>query len=1419
MTGPTWLEIADAVWLASLARSDHDALPGAAEPRAAAPPPGDLPRERPEASEPAPGTSAFAAPPVTPRRPARREELYTVTDAEDAGHHAMLAALPDSRALARVLQPFKRRVISATETEPDEEATAESAADAGLWLPRYRPVPARWLSLVMIVDDSPSMAVWRPTATALRLLLERHGSFRSVRTFRLTDAGDPTGAPRLRGPTGGERNPAELLDPTGRQVFIVLSDGAGALWRNPRTDRLLRLWGRSGPLVIINPYPQGYWHRSLFLPRRGRLRAPRPVAPNQALRVQFPGEFDTLEEPPATGALPVPIIELDARFLRWWVDLVTDPTDWVDGVVYWADPSTPTEPPTPPDTETPAQRVVRFHVAASPSAFRLATYFAAAPLELPLLRRIQQRMLPRSAPHHLAEVMTSDLVRRTDGRVLTFEFTEGVREALLACATREDSAKVVRLIAIHHRHRSGAAFALTRAIEAPDLAPYQPVTAETLPMARIELAVLDALSGPYAQRANRLRHAIAAAQPGGDNQEAPSGEPSRAQKKGGEVMATQPDPSRFDDEPAEAAGISGHPDNDLSPPGNNLLSEDDPLLSLQELLDGQSQETGPTVWGNVPTRNPVFTGRRALLEQLERRLRTQSVAAVLPQALHGEGGVGKSQIAIEYAYRHRTDYDVVWWVPSERPAQILASLIELGNRLGLDVGNEVITAVPRVRAALRAGIPYSNWLLVFDNAETPETVRDYFPDAGTGKVLVTSRNQEWSRVAETLEVDVFARPESIRLLQRRNPELTDAEADRLAEVLGDLPLAIEHASAWLAATDMAVGEYLDLLAEKRAELTALVPTPGYEMPVAAAANVAIDRLATENPAALQLLQVCSFFAPEPINREIFTGARSTTIADELDEALQSPTQLNRAIRDIQKYVLARIDHRANTLQIHRLVQAVLQSRMPADQHGVMEHGAHVLLAGAGKPGEPSDSDQWLRYQALASHITASNAVACADDWARELVINLVEFYFRWGDYVSGRELVQRVVEEWRGRLGPDHRQTLQAAKWLGYYLWVEGEYEAAADIQSDTLGRYERTFGRDDEGTIDAMGMVSATLRTSGRFAAARDLDLDAFQRSRRVLGEDDPVTLRMAHTLGVSLRLTGEFRTARQLDADTYRRRVAVLGDDHPETLRTLNNLTIDERECGEYMKSKQVVERIYTRYVSLFGIGHPETIRVARNLAVARRRAGDHENAYKLAEDTMNRFRDRFGTAHPDAIAATLNFAVDVRERDEVARAQVLAAETVDAYHSALGADHPYTLYARTNLGIVLRLLGRIDEARAHNQAAWETLERQLGPNHVLTLTCGINLASDRYAQSDHQGAYDLDLEVLRRWRQVMGAEHPSTLACQLNLSFDLLALDRTAEGEAVFNETMQAYVRVLSEDHPAIRAAQARARANCDVDPMQF
>jgi hypothetical protein len=1243
------------------------------------------------------------------------------------------------------------------------------------------------LSLAFVVDEGPTMPVWMPTVAAFQSVLE--SVFTEVRPYSLQSFRAGRAAPGA---------------PRGRLV-LVLTDGLDDFWGGRSAALLLQAWGRAAPVAIVNPYPEDRWYRSHLDPRLLQVAGTRALAPNAALRVQEPDRWrDPFEPEHNDSAVVVPLLELSPRWLRWWTGLVGEPTgDWLDAVVYVADPDRPAGPAAVEPVGGEAQDLVRrFRAEAPPQAFRLATYLAAAPLELPALRAIQGALLPESQPFHLAEVLTSHLLVESDDDPLDdaaapeLSFRAGAREALLACAARDDTVRVMEVLTSYYGGRVPAVQTLYRALGAPDEVPDTPVTAETLPFVSVELAVLRALSGQYALRAVRLDAAMADFRGRRDDDAAPT-----AASEGGANM------------PSPTPGIPARPSASDGPPVGSGTDK----FSISSLLGG-AERSAPqdTVWGNVPPRNSDFTGRDELLSALEERLRTRSVTAVLPQALHGMGGVGKSQIATEYAYRHRAEYDVVWWIPSEQPAQILRALIELGETLELNVGLEANTAVPAVQEALRAGRPYPNWLLIFDNAETLDTVQPYLPQGGTGRVLVTSRNEQWSAIAEALEIDVFSRAESIELLRKHNPDISVEDADRLAEMLEDLPLAIGQATAWRATTHMPIEDYLRVLAEKRVELAERAATPGYEIAVAAAWTVALDRLGAENPAALQVLQACSFLAPEPISRELFLGPRTPPISPELDATLQNPSRLNQAIRDIQRYGLARIDYRDNSIQLHRLVKTVLVSQLTAGQREEMQHAAHLLLAG-GNPGNPGLDNYWPRYHALLPHVVASDAVGCEDVWARQLVLDIIEFYYYWGDHNGCRALAERVVEQWRENLGWDDPQTLKAARWLGFVQRTLGNFAEATAINADSLRRLRADLGPDDEETLDAMALVAGDLRAAGDFAQARDLDQEAFSACLAAFGPDYPTTLIAAHSLGVSLRLTGEFRTALERDAETSQRRADVLGVNHPLTLLTLNGVTLDLRECGRYPEANVEQEKLYERIHNVLGQDHPQTLMAARNLAVSRRRAGEHEKARKLAHDTMTSFGRRFGVLHPDTIASALNYAVDLREDDRLAESRALAAQTYDEYDRTLGPDHPYTLYARTNLGIVLRLLGRLEEARRHDSAAHRGLRERLGPDHVLTLTCATNLASDLAARGDHLAAHDLDRDTLERSRRHLGRDHPSSLACALNLSFDLGALGREDEAAELFRSAVDGYRRVLGDQHPAIVAAEARARANCDVDPM--
>jgi len=1261
--------------------------------------------------------------------------------------------------------------------------------------------------LALVLDGNITMRVWQPTLDRFRSQVEAMFEDVTVAELRPDDPRPPSPAP-----------------PAGRPL-LVLTDAKHTYWQTHEAAALLRVWGDTAPVAIVNPYPQTHWYRTNLPATLLGLAAPTALAPNSTLRTRAEGRPRTAREKLGPGSVPIPLLELHSRWLSWWERLLQGTgTSWLDATVFLTTPDDETGTGRriprawPPEDErlTPRDRVFNFRRSASAEAFRLATYAAAAPLDLSALRALQAGLMPDSLPLHLAEIVTSPLLINPgaagDGTTTPeLKFHDGVREALLACGTRDDSARVMEMLSVYYGEHRPAVQALFRGLESPDEVPDTPVTEETLPFAAVQVAVLRALAGPYASRARRLDQAIAEHRPAKADMTAnpadPAGEPIDFVAGSEHTMSTpssgglppRPAGSHLSDPRTFSAGVPS-------------------AMSFEAMRTGREATAHDTIWGNVPPRNGDFTGREELLIALDERLRSEGVTAVLPQALHGLGGVGKSQIAIEYAYRYGPRYDVVWWIPAEQPAQILRAMIELGGQLGLDIEKKTAnTAVPAVREALQAGIPYQNWLLIFDNAETLDTVQPYLPTSGTGKVLITSRNASWSDLAQPLEIDVFSREESVALLRKRNPQLSIDEADRLAEVLDDLPLAVGQASAWRATTDTPIEDYLHLLSEKRAALAEQAAAEGYEIAVAAAWTVALDRLGVENPGALQLLQVCSFFAPEPIARELLIGPRNPQISPHLDETLQDPNKLNRAIRDLQRYGLARIDHRERqTLQLHRLVKTVVVSQLSKEDRKFLEHGAHVLLAG-GNPGNPSDATQWPRYHALLPHVVASNAMECEDAWARQLVLDVIEFYYYWGDNVSCRDLARNVVEDWRARLGPNDRQTLKAARWLGFVQRMLGEFAEAATINADCLARLRERFGPSDEESLDAMNMVAADLRAAGDFASARALDEESFARCQAAFGPDDPATLISAHSLGVSMRLTGEFQAALELDWKTYQRRVEVLGANHPLALLTLNGWTLDLRERGAYIQAHQEQEWAYERFQRVLGEDHLYTLSAARNLAVARRRAGEHERGRKLAEDTLNRLRQRFEALQPDTIAAALNLAVDFRENDELDRSRELSERTFHEYEITLGPEHPYTLYARTNLAIVLRLLGQAQTAHDHNTSVFHLLGQLLGRDHVLTLTCATNLASDMAALGDHQSAHDLDADTLERTRVQLGAEHPSTLACALNLAFDRMALGRVDEGERLFVDVMTAYRRVLGDEHPVIVAAEARVRANCDVDPM--
>jgi tetratricopeptide (TPR) repeat protein len=825
---------------------------------------------------------------------------------------------------------------------------------------------------------------------------------------------------------------------------------------------------------------------------------------------------------------------------------------------------------------------------------------------------------------------------------------------------------------------------------------------------------------------------------------------------------------------------------------------------------------------NLPQRNAHFVGRDALLLKLRHRLLSSTTAVVVPQALHGLGGVGKTQVALEYAHRFAADYDVVWWVAAEQSAEARVNLAALAPLLrahtdgtdGTDDTDYGDTA-QLVRAALdalRRGEPYRRWLIVFDNAEAPEELEPLLP-TGPGHVLITSRNQGWAREAETVEIDVFSREESIELLQRRGRDISKEDSDQLAERLGDLPLALEQAAVWQAETGMPVEEYLQLFDERLSQLLERGRPQQYPTSVAATWSIAFDRLRTDAPASVQLLELCAFFGPEPIPFRLLNFGHLASLPEPLAATISDSIQRRRAVREIGRYALAKIDPGHDTLQVHRLVQAVLRAGLDGQQQAGYLNSVHQLMALA-NPGSPDLRRNWSQHAELSPHIVPTGVVEGTHTTMRKVVLDQVRYRYRRGDINSSRELAEYARVRWMNLLGPDDEQNLVVSRYLADSLRWLGEYERARSINEDTISRLERILGPEHEHTMATWNSIGGDLRVLGHFAEAKVLDEENLVRHRRVYGEDAPETLRSSHNLAVDLRLLGEFQAAFDLDEETLRRRRRVLDPDDSYILSTTANLARDTMRLGDFAGAVTILENTLTAFRKVLPSDHVEILSAARAHSAALRMAGDYASARHASEENLLLHHDRFGPDHQLTFDTMITVGNNRRAAGDLTGAEAVFDETLARSESTLGSEHPFTQAAAINFGVVLRALGWQQRAEELTSRALAVFLRRLGEDHFFTVAAMANRASDHAAAGEHEQARQLSEQAAEISRRTRGENHPDTLCHLFNLSIDQRAAG-DPRAQRVQEDTVSRLRRVLGENHPVAVAAAGGHRAVFDIE----
>ena len=623
-----------------------------------------------------------------------------------------------------------------------------------------------------------------------------------------------------------------------------------------------------------------------------------------------------------------------------------------------------------------------------------------------------------------------------------------------------------------------------------------------------------------------------------------------------------------------------------------------------------------------------FKGREGLLAAAREALLSEDRAVV--QALHGMGGVGKTQLAAEYAHRFADSYDLVWWIACEQPALIGNQFTALAEALGCALPGAGVEATRRaVRARLHG---MGRWLLVFDNAEDPEDLSLWLP-GGTGHVLITSRASGWAEIAVPVEIGVLDRAESVAILRDRLPSITDGDADRVASAVGDLALAVAQAAGYMTGTGMPAREYVALLEDRTAEVMRAGRPATYPRPLAAVTQLALERLRAEHPAAAEVAVLCAFLAPEPVPAQWFTGAAAVLPAS-LARKAADPLSWHQVLASAGRSGLIRLAN--GELQMHRLTKAIICSQLSARQAAsARSRAAQVIAASHGHIDRINSQDPgiWPEWTRLLPHLLTLDPGKSDSPQLRGLAVNAAWYLVKRGDARAGHDLAQHLHRDLHTVAGPDDPDTLFAQYVLSRVLYIEGRYQEACDLEEDILARQRRVLGENAPATIFTADAHALTLLDLGNKQAARELLEDVRSRARQALGDDHPSTNGMTSNLACVLLDLGQADAARRLHEEALVGFRAALGDEHPETIGCAMRLAIDMRELGQADAARRLNEDALSRFRRVLGDNHPNTLRCIEELATDLRATGNLQAANDLDEEALAGYQAIFGDNHPRA------------------------------------------------------------------------------------------------------------------------------------------------------------------------------------------
>ncbi|KAJ6439025.1 Kinesin light chain [Purpureocillium lavendulum] len=748
-------------------------------------------------------------------------------------------------------------------------------------------------------------------------------------------------------------------------------------------------------------------------------------------------------------------------------------------------------------------------------------------------------------------------------------------------------------------------------------------------------------------------------------------------------------------------------------------------------------------------RNQDFVGRVSILEKL--------VEAVAPSAsnndcqwivVEGLGGIGKSQIAVEAAFRIHEKHPEcsVFWASAADAPSFENSYREIGRQLKIVGIDEPKTDVRRlVKRTLSQSS--RDWILIVDNADDVELLfgrsgqlYDCLPFSYKGSILFTTRNHE-------LAVKLGIYPRSIiRVVEMSTPEATamilrslnpEQQRDRqsIGELLGiltNLPLAIRQASAYLQKTGMEVAQYLNCCRSGNATFFELLSKEFGDRtrdiharnPVASTWLISFRQISRDNQLAIQYLGCMSFLAERDIPGSLLNPGNDTLEGCE-------------AIGTLRAFAFITKREGQPAYDMHRLVRLAMRSWL--EEEGKTAAFATAVMQQLDKTfPTPEHENQavWMKYLPHVSAALESEAYATDKLAVGNLFCKMASCHF------------------------------------------LLGKYEAAEKTFRQALERMNRLRDVYHPSTLDCMNRLAAVIAKLGRLEEAESMHRRALEQQEKFLGPNDPQTLANKGNLAGVLFDLGRLEEVDSMVRDTLQRRIIVSGPTHPETLHCMNNLASICQHTGKYEEAEFMYQKTLERQEEVLRPDDPDILMSKNNLALVLWGLGKHDLAVSMLRWTIAARQRVLSSGHPDTLSSMCNLALLLGHLGKHEEAESIMRQTIEMGENNPGSDQRGTLYYQSTLAAMLADLNRYEEAESLYRQIVERQTAILGREHPDTLDSVNNLAAILEWQDRHELAEALLRETLRE----VGSEHPNAMTIMSNLALVLHDLGRHREAEAI-------------------------------------